>query len=100
MKAARTRLTAALLAGGTTVALVLAPGTGAQAAAATLSINVGSGATVNGVGLEGMRFGGVCTISEGAGAVTAGGATVAGGGATVAGGGAAATDGETFLVAR
>jgi len=63
VKAARTRLTAALLAGGTTVALVLAPGTGAQAAAATLSINVGSGATVNGVGLEGMRFGAPDNIS-------------------------------------
>jgi plastocyanin len=52
-----------LVAGGTTAALVLAPGTGAQAAAATLSINVGSGATVHGVFLEGMRFNAPDTIS-------------------------------------
>ena len=63
MRAARTRLTAALVAGGTTAALVLAPGTGAQAAGTALTINVGSGATVHGVVLEGMRFGAPDTIS-------------------------------------
>jgi plastocyanin len=63
VRAARTRLTAALVAGGTTAALVLAPVTGASAAAATLTINVGSGATVHGVVLEGMRFNAPDTIS-------------------------------------
>lgn len=63
MRTARIRWTAALLAGGTSAALVLAPVTGAQAAAATLTINVGSGAKVNGVVLEGMRFGAPDTIS-------------------------------------
>lgn len=60
---ARTRLTAALVAGGTTTALVLAPVTGAQAAPTALTINVGSGAKVHGVVLEGMRFGAPDTIS-------------------------------------
>ena len=63
MRAARTRLTAALLAGGTTAALVLAPTTGAQGAVATLNINVGGDTTVHGVVLEGMRFGAPDTIS-------------------------------------
>ena len=63
MRAARTRLTAALVAGGTTAALVMAPMTGASAAAATLTINVGSGASVHGVVLEGMRFDAPDTIS-------------------------------------
>ena len=63
MRAARTRLTSALIAGGTTAALVLAPVTGATAAATTLTINVGSGATVHGVVLEGMRFNAPDTIS-------------------------------------
>jgi plastocyanin len=56
-------VTAALLAGGTAIALVLAPGTGARAAATTLTITVGSGAAVHGVVLEGMRFGAPDTIT-------------------------------------
>jgi plastocyanin len=63
VRAARTRWMAALAAGGTAAALVLAPATGAQAAATTLTINVGSGSTVHGVVLEGMRFGAPDTIS-------------------------------------
>ncbi len=63
MRAARTRLTAAMLAGGTAAALVLAPTAGAQAAGTALTINVGSGAKVHGVVLEGMRFGAPDTIS-------------------------------------
>jgi len=63
VRAARTRLTAALVAGGTTAALVMAPMTGASAAATTLTINVGSGASVHGVVLEGMRFDAPKTIS-------------------------------------
>lgn len=43
--------------------MVLAPVTTAQAAATTLTINVGSGAKVNGVVLEGMRFDAPDTIS-------------------------------------
>jgi plastocyanin len=56
-------VTAALLAGGTTATLVLSPVTEAQAAGTALSINVGSGASVHGVVLEGMRFGAPDTIS-------------------------------------
>ena len=63
MRPARTRLTAALAAGGTTAALVLAPMTGASAAATTLTINVGSGVSVHGFVLEGMRFDAPDTIS-------------------------------------
>jgi plastocyanin len=63
VRAARTRLIAAMVAGGTTAAMVLAPVTGAQAAATTLTINVGSGAEVHGVVLEGMRFDAPDTIS-------------------------------------
>ena len=48
VRAARKRLIAAMVAGGTTAAMVLAPVTGAQAAATTLTINVGSGGTVHG----------------------------------------------------
>jgi plastocyanin len=57
VRATRGRLTAALAAAGTATALVLVPGSTAEAAAVTLAINVGSGAQVNGVVLEGMRFG-------------------------------------------
>lgn len=57
MRSPRARVTAALLAGGTAAALVLVPATPGQAAASTLVINVGSGSTVHGVVLEGMRFG-------------------------------------------
>lgn len=63
MRPARTRLTSALLAGGTAAALVLAPVTEAQAAGTTLSINVGSAGVVQDVVLEGMRFGAPDTIS-------------------------------------
>jgi len=63
MRGTRTRLTAALLAGGTTAALVLSPVTQAQAAPTTLSINVGSGGLVRGAFLEGLRFGAPDTIS-------------------------------------
>lgn len=56
MRGTRARFTAAMVAGGTAAALVLAPGNTAQAAASTLVINVGSGAMVHGVMLEGMRF--------------------------------------------
>lgn len=52
-----------MLAGGTAAALVLSPGTPAQAAPTTLVINVGSGGTVSGVVLEGMRFNAPKTIS-------------------------------------
>lgn len=63
MRGTRARMTAAMLAGGTAAALVLAPAPTAQAAGATLSINVGSGSTVQGVVLEGMRFDAPDTIS-------------------------------------
>jgi plastocyanin len=63
VRATRTRLMAAMAAGGTAAALVLAPVTTAQAAASTLTINVGSGGAVHGVVLEGMRFGAPDQIS-------------------------------------
>ena len=63
MRATRTRLLAAIAAGGTAAALVLAPMSTAQAAAATLTINVGSGGAVHGFVLEGMRFGAPNQIS-------------------------------------
>ena len=63
MRARRSRLTAAMVAGGTAAAMVLTPVTAAQAVGASLTINVGSGAKVHGVLLEGMRFGAPDTIS-------------------------------------
>jgi len=63
VRGTRARVFAALAAGGTAAALVMAPTTSAQAAAATLTINVGSGGTVNGVVLEGMRFDAPDTIT-------------------------------------
>ena len=63
MRGTRIRMTAALVAGGTTAALIVAPVTQAQAAAMTLNINAGSGGVVQGVVLEGMRFGAPRTIS-------------------------------------
>jgi plastocyanin len=63
VKATRTRLMAAMAAGGTAAALVLAPVTTAQAAATALTINVGSGGAVHGFVLEGMRFGAPDSIS-------------------------------------
>lgn len=63
VRAARTRLVSACLAGATAAALVLAPTSGAQAAAATLAIKVGGDRVVNGVALEGMKFGAPDTIT-------------------------------------
>lgn len=63
MSATRNRWTAAAVAGGTAAALVLAPVTEAQAANSPLAITVGSGAAVNGVVLEGLKFGAPSTVS-------------------------------------
>lgn len=63
MRGTRTRLTAALLAGGTAAALVLTPVPAAQAAPTTLSINVGSADLLRGVVFEGMKFGAPDTIT-------------------------------------